>query len=137
MGRYKAPRKLNFISFIVGVALLGGIYAAVRFGPCHYRKWQAKSVLSEAAAKAHAKRVFNEKIENGHEEIGKIVEWAEGRLRKLGITDATLSVTISNKEDGISAMAQYTERIKHPFVNKTTTLYFRPFALVTKGSGFD
>lgn len=89
MGRYQAPRKLNFISIIVGIALLGGIYSAVRFGPVYYRKWQAKSVLSEAAAKAHAQRVFNQKIDNGPELVGVIVEWTEDKLRKLGVSDAT------------------------------------------------
>jgi hypothetical protein len=137
MGRYKAPRKFNFISIIVGIAVLGGLYSAVRFGPVYYRKWQVKSVLSEAAAKAHAKRVFNPKIDDGPEQVGVIVEWTEDKLRKLGVTDATMSVTIYDGEDGITAKAQYIERIKHPLVNKTTTLYFRPFVTVTKGSGFD
>ena len=137
MGRYKSPRKLNFISGIVLLALLAGVYSVVRFGPVYYRKWQAKSVLSEAASKAVSKRVFNERVGGGQEQIAEIVTWAEDRLRKLGVGDATLAVTISDKGDAIEAQAQYTERIKHPFVKKITTLYFRPSKLVTKASGFD
>ena len=137
MGRYKSPRKINFISSIVILACLGGLYSVVRFGPVYYRKWQAKSVLSEAASKAVSKRVFNERIGGGQENLQEIVEWSEDRIRKLGVTDATLAVTISDKGDAIQAQAQYTERIKHPFVKKITTLYFRPNKVVTKASGFD
>ncbi len=138
MGRYKAPRKFNFVSILIYLAIASGLYAAVQFSPVYYRKWQAKSVLSEAAARAYGKRVFHQDNigdDERNEKLQKILDWTEGRMRALGIKDANLGVEIVDGSSTVTAKASYTERINHPLVGKTTVLYFRPWNAVSKDGG--
>ncbi len=130
MGRYKAPRKFNFISIIIGGALLAGLYSLVMFGPVYYRKWQTKSVLSEAAVRAYGKRVFHDP--DNTEKLEAVTNWSVARLRSLGVKDPGLSVNITQSSSHVTAEAVYTERINHPLVKKVTMLYFRPHNSVTK-----
>lgn len=130
MGRYKKPRKLNFVSFLLILAALGAGYAGFQFGPHYYHKWKARGILSDAANRCYPKRM-SEGIEL-FDFLQELQNKTTKRLREMGIEDPKMKVKITMGAKEITAQASYVVVIKHPFVDKTTTLYFRPTSSVSK-----
>ena len=94
----------------------------MQFGPIYYRKWQVKSVLSDLTKS----RLTDESGQTSvGEKVRQIQEFAKMRIRKLEVKDPGLQVTITATETRVEAAASYREVVKHPWINKTTTLYFR------------
>ncbi len=132
MGRYKKPRKLNFVSFLLAVAALAAGYSGFQFGPHYYHKWKAKGILSDAANRAYPKR-----MKEGwelHEFLTALQTKTEKRLKDVGIEDPKLDVKITMGQKDIVAKASYVVIVKHPFVDKKTTLYFRPTVAISKSA---
>jgi hypothetical protein len=127
MARYVKPRKFNIVSFLLLLIAAAGIYSAVQFVPPYYRKWKAQGVISEAANKVYPRRM----LEGGGETfITQIRDETERQLRDIGIKDPTLRITIEKSLAQVSVSAEYIEIVKHPLVNKQTTMTFRPHAMV-------
>ena len=125
MGSYSKPRKLNIVSFLLLLAVIGGAYSAYQFGPIYYRKWQIKGILSEGANRIYPKRRLQGA--DAQDFYNQLRQELIDRIRAEGVkdTDITISFTQTEKEIGVQAM--YKEVVVHPFVNKITTLYFRPY----------
>ena len=112
----------NIVTIFLTLVLAAGIYGAVQFGPIYYRKWQVKSVLSDLTKS----RLTDESGQTSvGEKVRQIQEFAKMRIRKLEVKDPGLQVTITATETRVEAAASYREVVKHPWINKTTTLYFR------------
>ena len=122
--QYKKPRRINAVSVIIFLVLAAAAYAAVQFGPPHYRKWKASGILSEAANKVYPKRMVAPDAVADF--VEKIRTETAAQLRELGIADPGLRVTINLNPKRISVGVEYVEIIKHPFVGKITTLSFAP-----------
>lgn len=131
MGKYKKPRKLNPVSFLLLLLVLAAGYAGFQFGPAYYRKWRAKGILSDSANRAYPKR-FKEGWERD-DAVEVIRKSTVKQLQDLGINDPELQVKIEFRAKEISATATYKVVVKHPLVNKITTLYFRPHSEVSAG----
>lgn len=131
MGRYKKPNKINFVSFLMVAALLAAGYSGYQFGPHYYHKWKAKGILSDAANQAYPKRM----VEGWdlQEFLSGLQTKTEKRLKEVGIDDPKLDVKITVSPKEIVAEASYVVIINHPFIDKTTTLYFRPKSSVNAG----
>lgn len=129
MKGYKQPRKFNVVSFLLIVAAIAIVYCLFQFGPPYWRKWKVKEVLSNNAARLYPKRML---IVAGT--AAALVEETRKRtaddLRSAGVKDPGLRVNISVANGEIVVSADYRERIRHPFVGKTTTLRFHPRAAV-------
>ncbi|MBK8481740.1 MAG: hypothetical protein IPL40_11265 [Proteobacteria bacterium] len=124
MARNESGGGFNFVSFALLLALAGGVYGAVKFGPPHWRKWQAKEVLDDTVS-----RFLGNRAPSAEVDIQLAAELREGaitRLRALGIVDPGLDVTIERQGLGAKVAASYQEVVRHPFVNKISVLIFRP-----------
>lgn len=129
MGRYKQPRRLNFVSFLLALVLVAAGYSGYQFGPHYYHKWKAKGILSDAANKTYPKRMMD-----GWELqtfLSELQTKTEKRLKQVGIEDPKLDVKITVRAKEIEAQANYVVIINHPFVKKSTTLYFRPKSTIS------
>jgi hypothetical protein len=125
MGRqYDKPRRINIVSGIFLLAAAAGLYSAVQFGPCYYRKWRANGVLSEAANRVYPKRRVS--ADAAVEFTDKVRSEATAQLREIGISDPGLRLTIDRSAAHVGVTAEYVEIVKHPFVGKITTLSFAP-----------
>ena len=112
------------------LAALGAGYAGFQFGPHYYHKWKAKGILSDAANRAYPKRMV-EGIEL-FDFLQELQNKTTKRLRDVGIEDPKMEVKITMGAKEITAKASYVVIIKHPFVDKQTTLYFRPSVSISK-----
>ena len=129
MGKYKKPRSINSVSVLMALALLAAGYSGYQFGPHYYHKWKARGILSDAANRAYPKRMTE-----GWDRQNFITELkvkTEKKLKEMGIDDPKLDVTITYGKTAITAQASYVVIITHPFIDKKTTLYFRPVSEVS------
>jgi len=121
-GKFDKPSRLNLVSFIVFLALAAGVYSAIQFGPAYYRRWKAAGVVSEMVSK-----FFGERLKGGEgstEVENRLRPELLTRLKEVGIDDTTVQATFRKSITAVSIEVAYREVIRHPFVNKTTTLEF-------------
>lgn len=126
MAGYQSPRRINIVSLTVFLVVAGGAYAAFQFGPVYYRQFHAKEVLDDIAVR-HADRGDTSGLSGSNFEDG-LVDEAERALRGRGITDPGLRVRFEVQAGRVTALAEYSEIIKHPLVNKITVLRLTPRA---------
>ena len=126
---YKRPSKINFVSVIVTLILLSGLYSLIQFGPPYWRKWKVKEILSSSASQA-----FKRRRQPDEEVLNKIREDTVREIHAAGVDDPSVRVTVDINEQQATVTAEYRERINHPLVKKTTTLTFRPHSTAKGGS---
>ena len=124
--RAKRPRSLNFVSFLLALALAASVYGAAKFAPVYVLRSKAASIVSDAMFRyfrfAH------------HEALGRVREEAALRdevvaqLRNAGVDDPDLAVSFSRSSSDIGVRADYTVVVQHPWVNRRTVLRFHPEA---------
>jgi hypothetical protein len=107
------------------LALAAAVYSVIQFGPVYYRKWKAKGVLSDAVSRAYPRR-HSLQTPEGMQFLSKLQDETVQKLRQLGIQDGGMYVRVEKTGKEIRAQAVYTEIVRHPLVNKSTTLHFRP-----------
>lgn len=124
MAGYRSPRRINIVSLAVFLVVVGGAYAAFQFGPVYYRQFHAKEVLADIAVR-YADRGGSSGIAGSNFE-DELVDGAERALRNRGITDPGLRVRFEVQAGRVTALAEYSEIIKHPLINKITVLPLKP-----------
>jgi hypothetical protein len=129
MKGYKKPRRFNLVSFLLIVAAIAAIYCVFQFGPPYWRKWKVKEVLSNNASRLYPKRLLVV-AGTANELVEEIRKRTADDLRSAGVEDPGLRVNITVANGQIVVSADYRERIRHPFVGKSTTLRFHPRAEV-------
>jgi hypothetical protein len=126
MAFHQGPRNINLVSIAVFVVVVGGGYAVVQFGPVYYREFEVKEVLEDVAVR-YAGRGRSAEIA-GSDFEDRLVDEAERKLRKRGVSDPSLRVRFEVQAGRVTAMAEYSEIIKHPLINKITVLQLTPSA---------
>lgn len=115
MAKYKQPRKLNPVSFVLLLVAASLVYVAFQFGPPYWRKFRVKGVVKDAASRA----ILHPNLEQLKQETAE-------RIRGAGVETDAIIVTFKKGGGRVEATAEYVETIKHPFVKKITRLSFRP-----------
>ena len=115
---YKKPGRLNVVSFLFLVAGIAGLYWAVQFGPAYYRRWQAAGVVSDIGNKLYAARM------RGPESDAALRQELATRLGELGIDETTVQPAIQKSTTAVDLTVTYREVIRHPLIDKTSTLTF-------------
>jgi len=119
---YEKPSKLNAVSFLLILLAIAGAYGAIQFGPLYYHRWKAAGVLSESVNAIYPKRNAQGEFETQlYDELRKSTE---AKLREIGIT-VPLTITFSKNPQTITGTIEYTDVVKHWFVNKTSSVSFR------------
>ena len=119
---YKKPSRINAVSVLLTLALVGGAYSLIVFGPPYYRRWKAAGVLSESVNKIYQRRMLTGSAEL--EFYDGLKKETEEKLRALGIkSDFQIEFRKDQKE--LSGTLEYLETVQHWFVGKTSTLRFR------------
>ena len=113
--------KINVVTIILLAALVGGIYAAVKFGPPYMRRYKVHSVLSDASNKAGRYGVSEE-----DSNITEVRKQTIAKIRALGVEDPNLDVRFKMKGKELHVSAHYTETIRHPIGKKVSRLRFTP-----------
>jgi hypothetical protein len=123
MGRYKKPRRLNPISFVLILALLGCGYAGWKFGPPYWRKWRVKRLIDEAANWGYKRRGA---LGSEPSMMDTLRERTRRQIRSAGVVDPSLRIHIKVDRQRIWVSAEYNELIQHLFIKKPTKLHFQP-----------
>jgi hypothetical protein len=122
MARYQQPRRINIVSLILLLAVGGGIYATVQFGPAYWRMWQVKEILSDTASRF----MSNPTLAKGDGRyLSDIRDQAADRVRAL-VRDTKATVSLALEGGEVKVAASYAEVVKHPYVAKITVLRFNP-----------
>ncbi|MCA9670229.1 MAG: hypothetical protein KC503_31760 [Myxococcales bacterium] len=125
MGKYKKPRRINAVSFLLILALIGCGYAGWKFGPPYWRKWGVKRVLSEAANSAFRLRGA---LANDSQRLDALRDRTRQKVREAGVVDPSLRIHVTLEQNRVAVSAEYHEIIQHLFIKKLTKLYFHPSA---------
>jgi hypothetical protein len=121
--KYEKPSKVNFVSVMLLLGALAALYAAIQYGPPYYRRWRAANVLSEITNKIYPKRFMSGPLET--EVYDQLRKETVERLQQLGIANAAGSkIEFSKNQREITGSLDYSEQVKHWFVNKTSVLSF-------------
>jgi hypothetical protein len=121
---YGQPRRLNSVSLTFIVLLLGGAYWMWRFFPAYLDAWTVDHVLRESATEVyHANHMLEP---DRTKEIRDILDRAKANIRKQAeINDPDLVVSASILENSATLSCEYSVRITHPLVEKTTLVHFK------------
>ena len=115
------PSRINFVSFLVLLAVLAAGYWCWKFMPHYYTAWQVDHVLAEAGNRSY------KFVRLGDPARGQGLQEIEDSSRKsiirLGVTDPEMQMhlDVSTPEIAI-AECKYSVVIDHPYVNKQTVL---------------
>jgi hypothetical protein len=118
MAGYKQPRKINFVSITLWLLVLSLGYGAWKFGPPYYRRFSVKSILDTTSNRCRGRLLPAEQVD-------QLEKKAEREIRALGI-EGTIRVKIEIRSTDVRVVASYAEVVHHPFVERTTTVEFRP-----------
>lgn len=129
MAHYSKPSKVNLVSVLFFAGLVSLVYGGIFFGPAYWRKFQVSEVLDEVANKCRGNRVPNE------DRIEEIKQKARQQILALGVEDQGARVYVQMRPKEVTVSADYKEVIRHPLINRTTTLHFRPELTRVRGGG--
>jgi hypothetical protein len=118
--RYNRPRRLNLVSFVFLLAGLASLYGLFKFGPPYYRRWKAAGVVSDLANKLYAERRRPDETSL----ISDFQKELRDRFRDIGIDESMVQPEFQRSLSRVRVQVRYLEIIRHPLVNKTTTLEF-------------
>ena len=117
-----SPSRLNVVSFLFLAAAVAGIYWLVQFGPAYYRRWQASSAAAELTNRLYANRLRSGEGESAV--LDEIRQELNARLRQIGIDETTAQISFQKNSAMAQVTVSYREVVRHPLVNKSTTLDF-------------
>lgn len=128
MGRYKQPRQLNLVSFLLLVLVIAAAYGAWKFGPPYLRMFRVKEALGHAASAFLARP---------DADLYGLRARTEQHIRDTGIEDASVRVDFKSNGGGwVTVTASYQEIVRHPWVHKVTVLRFSPAVTREKQRGY-
>ena len=118
------PRKLNFVSFLMLAAAIAAVYGGIMFGPHYYRNMQAQGIVTDSAHKLLPRRMLQG--EAAYRVIDKMRKQAMNEMRAEGIEDPGLKILITMDRKEITVEAMYQVVVRHPLIEKSTTVIFNP-----------
>lgn len=121
---YRKPRRLNWVSILLGLVVAAAIYGGVQFGPPYYRAWKVDTRLSDVAMRASDLQTARDPVKE--EEL--LLREAREAIQELGVTDEYLLVEFDPEYAHLRAA--YAEEVTHPLVGKKTVLRFERTATV-------
>jgi hypothetical protein len=124
MARYRQPRKLNFVSLLVYVALAALAYSAIQFGPPLYRNMKVDEIVRAAVNEYWA----TTRGAPSREAPQELQDSVEKRIRDIGVDDPELSLAFDHDSTDLTVAARYHVVIQHPLVKRSTVLTFHPSA---------
>jgi len=121
----KGPRRINPISILVVLAIVGAVYAAVKFVPVYLTQSKVESILADAKHKAAQLNEYS-----SDDARQKLLDKVAEKILDLdrGIDEEFLEVYLDDDMSHINA--DYQIVVEHPF-GKTTTLEFEISVKVT------
>jgi hypothetical protein len=121
---YGRPRKLNAFSGTLLALAIGGAYWMWRFSPAYLDAWTVDHVLRESATAIYRANHLAEPERS--KALREILDQAQVDIRKQSdIKDPDLTITANILEDKAVLKAEYSVRITHPLIEKTTLLHFQ------------
>jgi len=124
MATYKQPRRFNWVSLPIYLALAAALYCLVRFGPPYYHNMKVDEVVREAVNAYYAE---TRGVATG-DASPELRDRFERRIRNLGIDDPQLALFFDKDAESVTVTARYKVVVEHPFVKRSTTLEFAPSA---------
>lgn len=118
---YKKPRAVNWVSVLLFLFLAAAGYLGWRFIPIYYQREEVDSALSDLANQGLDLARYSPEARAAKE--AKLIARAHERLRRLGVTDPSLTVYFS--PDYLYLHADYSVVIEHPLDQKTILLFQR------------
>jgi len=120
----KGPRRINPVSILVVLLIVGAVYAAIKFVPVYMLASDVDTILADAKHEAAELDVFST-----GDRRDKLLEQVRDKIIDLGVDENRLEVYL---DDDLSYIhADYVIVVKHPF-GKTTELEFERSAKVPR-----
>ncbi len=126
----KGPRRINFISVAVILAIVCGIYAAVKFIPAYLKKGEVDTILDAARYEASQINEFS-----SADRRDRLIDDVRDKVLELGdIPEETLDVYFD--DDYAFLNVDYVVVVEHPF-GKSTDLKFEQSVEIDRHFGRD
>lgn len=110
MGRYKRPRTLNTVTFLLIIILGGGGYWVSKMWPIFRAKSTSKVILRNAANKFFSFHHHRGTLRGDEERA--LRQDVIRQFRELGVTDPNLEVTLEEEPKFIRVGANFTMQVK-------------------------
>ena len=121
---YKSPRRVNWVSILVILVLLGGAYAGWKFAPQYWQSYKVDEILSEYKNVAAELSDLNPAYRPEREQ--KIVNDLYLRVQALGITDTPdQPLEVGFGPNYSHLYVKYQKVVSHPFGKKTRMNFHR------------
>ena len=126
----KGPRRINFVSIAVILAVVAAIYSGVKFIPAYLKKGDVSTILDEARHEASQINEFS-----SHNRRERLIDDVRDQVLELGdIPEETLRVYFD--DDFAFLNVDYVVVVEHPF-GKTTELKFEQSVEIERSFGRD
>lgn len=125
---YKKPRTINWVSLLLFLFLGAAGYLGWKFVPVYYQREEVDSALSDLANQGLDLARYSPEARAAKE--SKLMTRAYERIRRLGVTDPSLTVYFS--PDYLYLHADYSVVIEHP-LDRRTILPFQRKAKIPSG----
>jgi hypothetical protein len=106
---------LNWVTLLVLGILVGGGYAAVKFGPVYFTRYKVDEVLTDIAFQAIDLRMASADVRYTQEQA--LLDKARERITSLGVDGEELAVYF--EPDLSSVHADYSVVVTHPALDPT------------------
>ena len=121
--KYKKPRRFNLVSTFLLLVALTGAYLGWKFIPPYWQAWKVDDELNQLRNESADLSTLSP--EHRDEMEGKIISRALDRVHALGVVDVPdFPVAVSFSPGYGYLVCRYRVVVKHPFVDRTTTLDF-------------
>jgi hypothetical protein len=123
MASYGGPRRINAVSIVLVLLAAAGGYWMWRYFPVYFDAWSVDHILKEAASETYRANRLNEG--SRMEQLKLIVDGAKAKIiKQVGIHDPELTVDLNVDGDKATMTADYTVRVTHPVIDKTSKIHF-------------
>lgn len=129
MGRYKQPRRLNWVTLLLLAVGAAGVYGVARFGPALRMRWRASEIVGQAVYRLY-RYSYHTGALRGEEERA-LREEVVGRLHAIGVTDPEMAVSFAQSDKQLTVSVEYTVEVRHFWSSLPTRLRFHPTASTT------
>jgi hypothetical protein len=118
---YSSPRRFNWVTTILLLALAGGGYWLWKFFPIYFTAWQVDHALSEGTARTYS--IVRMPEPSRSSAIRDIEAQVQAHIVALGISDPEMSLRIEMTDRTASAVCDYTVVVQHALVAKTSAVH--------------
>jgi hypothetical protein len=135
--RYRKPRKLNWVTILVLIVLVGGGYFAVKYVPVYWQRHKVEEILVDVGMQSADLPDLNDKDLAAEEE--RLLEEARTRIQALGVGGPDgVDLDVSYDPDYTYISASYSVTVNH-VIGKPHVLKFTRKGRVpqAQGSSFD